>query len=323
MTQADQSIRHAWLELTNTCNLECLHCYSMSGPRVKDQRPHTAKFIADQFEELYEVGCRSIQFIGGEPLASKLFANAANSARNIGFESISVYSNLVALSIKNFDAIKKNGINVYTSFYSHDPSVHDQIVNGKGAFIRTSKNIKMLIDNNVYVGVGIIHIPNLNDDLEQTKKYLVSLGATDISVDMARSFGRFEDVSEDPSKPGVGNSGRCADGTVCISSEGKVFPCIMTRSIEIADLYETSLNSARFSERLGEARKELIKAWNSDQSSQRDKGSTAACRPSDNCAPGACGPQVDGPGGCFPKTKCAPDIFGDCQPKKRLDLNNA
>jgi len=322
MTQVDQTIRHAWLELTNSCNLECLHCYSMSGPKVRDQRPHTARFIACQLEELYEVGCRSVQFIGGEPLTSKLFAPAVHLSRKIGFDSVSVYSNLVSVSTINYDAIKTNSVAVYTSFYSHDMSVHDQIVNTKGAFSRTSKNVKMLIDNNVNVGVGIIHIPGMNDEIEKTKKYLASLGASDVSVDKARSFGRFADASAGPSKPGVGNCGKCASGTICISSEGHVFPCIMTRSLEVANLHEMSLKTAQFSKRLCSVRKELKEAWSYEKRMERNGGYTAACNPSDNCSPGACNPQIDGPGDCFPRTKCAPDVFGDCQPKKRVDLSD-
>src|SRR3989344_416780 len=56
-----------WLEVTNKCNLKCVHCYndnldkhSYFESRDNDNRMHV-------IEDAYNLGCRKIQFIGGEP----------------------------------------------------------------------------------------------------------------------------------------------------------------------------------------------------------------------------------------------------------------
>ena len=62
-----RGLEFLWLELTGRCNLECLHCYADSGP----QRPAYESMQLEDWKgvlrEASELGCKSVQFIGGEP----------------------------------------------------------------------------------------------------------------------------------------------------------------------------------------------------------------------------------------------------------------
>jgi molybdenum cofactor biosynthesis enzyme MoaA len=56
-----------WLELTNRCNLRCVHCYTDSHPGSGDRDLLTTGAYESLLRQAYELGCRRVQFIGGEP----------------------------------------------------------------------------------------------------------------------------------------------------------------------------------------------------------------------------------------------------------------
>src|ERR1700751_3694037 len=56
-----------WLELTNRCNLKGVHCYTESGPQTGDRDLLTTDDYLSVMNQAYALGCRKMQFIGGEP----------------------------------------------------------------------------------------------------------------------------------------------------------------------------------------------------------------------------------------------------------------
>lgn len=56
-----------WLELTNGCNLACKHCYAESGPGADTDDVLGVEKWLELIDEARELGCRQVQFIGGEP----------------------------------------------------------------------------------------------------------------------------------------------------------------------------------------------------------------------------------------------------------------
>jgi hypothetical protein len=78
-------LRFAWLELTRSCNLDCIHCYaeSVHGPRAAGEfslgEAQTIVF------DLAEAGCSAIQFTGGEPLLVPSLVPLIGFARGAGF----------------------------------------------------------------------------------------------------------------------------------------------------------------------------------------------------------------------------------------------
>jgi len=62
-------LRAAWLELTDACNLRCIHCYSDSAPsRLPQKETVLSQGFGDLISELAELGCSAVQFTGGEAL---------------------------------------------------------------------------------------------------------------------------------------------------------------------------------------------------------------------------------------------------------------
>ena len=86
-----------WLELTNRCNLQCVHCYTESHPHSGDRDLLTTHDYDRLMREAYDLGCRKLQFIGGEPQLNRDFHRLLVAAKTIGFEFIEVLSNLTQL----------------------------------------------------------------------------------------------------------------------------------------------------------------------------------------------------------------------------------
>jgi len=81
-----------WLELTEKCNLTCTHCYAESSPYKPLHRQLTSSDWQRLLVEAYDLGCRRVQFIGGEPLLVKEFDHLVATAHTLGYISIGVYS---------------------------------------------------------------------------------------------------------------------------------------------------------------------------------------------------------------------------------------
>ena len=62
-----EGLQFLWLELTNRCNLRCVHCYTDSHPGSGHRDRLTTEDLESVLRQAYALGCRSVQFIGGEP----------------------------------------------------------------------------------------------------------------------------------------------------------------------------------------------------------------------------------------------------------------
>src|SRR5437763_16448627 len=89
-----QELEFLWLELTNRCNLQCVHCYAESGPRAGATDILNVSDYRRLIDEGRKLGCRQSQFIGGEPTLNADLPACIAHAREVGYSTVEVYSNL-------------------------------------------------------------------------------------------------------------------------------------------------------------------------------------------------------------------------------------
>ena len=299
----DISLEFVWLELTNQCNLKCTHCYADSGPRgnVADllQRADYEKLILDS----YQLGCRHIQFIGGEPTLNPYLPYLILIASGAKYLSIEVFTNLISLPASLLKCFVTHNVSVATSVYAPDPAFHDRVTQVDGSFERTTKNIASLLNAGVPVRASVIDVENDSERLDATVGFLKRLGVPHIGVDRLRHFGRAKDRTDCSLSELCGS---CAGDILCIGPDGRVSPCIMSKDWSVGSVLKSSLREIASSTRLTKLRTDIRHAAGQRKDATYSLG---ACNPE---RPSKCGPDYGGPcNPCNPNTHCGPN---SCKP---------
>ena len=68
--------------------------------------------------EAHGLGCKKIQFIGGEPQLNPQFKRLLRFSTEVGFDFIEVFSNLTKLDEETLEISVENGVHFATSVYS-------------------------------------------------------------------------------------------------------------------------------------------------------------------------------------------------------------
>lgn len=149
----------AWIEITNRCNLRCIHCYNEHATMPKTVLSlDTFKHIVDQ---LCSIGIKKIQLIGGEPFLLKketLFTMMDYlSPRVKGFE---LFTNGTIATRDDWIEIKNRypNVSVATSLHSYLKHEHEKVTQVEESFNKTEKTIETLKELNIphrFVGTYI------------------------------------------------------------------------------------------------------------------------------------------------------------------------
>lgn len=302
-------IDFAWLELTNGCNLECVHCYAGSGPKAFSDDRLTTEDYRNALGDLASLGCRKIQFIGGEATLHKDIVALIHHARTLKFEFIEVFTNLTFLPQPMLDAFVDLEVSLATSFYSSDPDTHDRITQRRGSWERTVHNLERVLASGLTLRVGIILMDENRADLESTEDFLRALGVHDIGRDTVRAIGRARAKTDPGNTPACDMRelcGSCAGGVICIGYDGRVSPCIMSKAWSVGTLLERSLPDLASDPALARTRDHIYAATEDGRTTEVHAG---GCNP--DCTP--CSPKSNDT--CAPKLTCYPQHSPSCTPK--------
>ena len=150
-------LNFAWLELTDRCNLDCVHCYGEFGhPAVKNASKMKFTDWKKVIDKLSEIKCNAIQFIGGEPLIYKDFIKLLEYAYKKNINNITVFTNATLLDEYLVKIFKKYNINVRVSLYGHNSETHEKITGKKGSFEKTKNALILLKKYNVNTSIAIV-----------------------------------------------------------------------------------------------------------------------------------------------------------------------
>jgi radical SAM protein with 4Fe4S-binding SPASM domain len=304
-----------WLELTNRCNLECVHCYSDSSPWSGDKDVLTKTDYLRAIDEAALAGCRGIQFIGGEPTLNHDLPELIDYAWELNYNYIEVYSNLIRLPDELIQTAQRTDTQFATSVYSSDPAVHDAVTGRSSSHARTISNIRRLIKLGIPVRAGFIETEVNAGHWESTASFLKDIGVTDVGYDITRGFGRGAASS---GQCDVGElCGRCWDERLCIAPDGSVSPCIMSKAWLVGNIRDASVQQIAFSSETVETRSWLHANRGAPTEpietlpAKRKKKRKRVCGPtaSEKRQPGAkLPPGVGSAGGiCRPEAPCTPD----------------
>jgi len=255
-----RGLEFVWLELTSACNLSCIHCYAAEG---EPQGPPLNQLQwQGVIAEAASLGCKAVQFTGGEPLLYPELEKLIRFARKMGTQwRLEVFTNGTLLSEYWFSFFAEHGVEVATSLYSSDPATHDKITRVCGSFERTVSAIKGLIRRGLKFRVGIVLMEENKDQAISTIDFLRALGVepAQIDYDYIRPTGRGKGHicnralscaclpqeqklrSVGRSKRGLSGGQTCWAGKLAVSTNGGVYPCVFARELEVGRISSDGL----------------------------------------------------------------------------------
>ncbi|MEO9061087.1 MAG: radical SAM protein [Nitrosospira sp.] len=284
----DRPLDFLWLELTNRCNLQCTHCYAESGPDADVSNQLSAGEHEHLLRQAFDLGCRKVQFIGGEPTLNKDLGKLVAAASGMGYEFIEIFSNLTRLPDDLLHCIKKYNVCVATSVHAPTEAVHDRITRTAGSFSRTIGNLRKLVANGISARVAMVAMAENASLADSTVAFLKDdVGVYEVKVDYQRPFGRASGAEAQLQNL----CGACASDTLCIGPSEEVSPCIMSRKWGVGSVKSQSLVEIVSSNRLSTLRNDIGRAV----STQRGFGPddfASTCDPSADCGPQVCNPVI-------------------------------
>lgn len=289
--ESTDQLKFAWFEIvTDDCNERCAHCYADSMPRTyrrdliasgqiissdsvniiqennQGKKRMTYSDWITILKQSHELGCKSCQFIGGEPFLYKgengeTVLDLAEAAKSIGFKSIEIYTNGTLLTKSKVIRIKKLGIKIAVSLYSDDAKIHDEITRTHGSHDRTMKGLALLKKHEVRTRVEMVLMNPNQDTIESTIELRNEMGFSGRSPDPLRPKGRGDNPLLQPDfeklvkyglklKPNFVADSKtiarfrtghpCMLGKITVTEFGDVLPCIFSRNMVVGNVLVAS-----------------------------------------------------------------------------------
>jgi radical SAM protein with 4Fe4S-binding SPASM domain len=143
----------AW-EVTRLCNARCVHCYSDSGPGVRDEAELPTDAALRIIDDLADAGLLILAFSGGEPLMRRDIFQLIERARARGLV-VNIASNGALITPALAVRLRESGVHTITiSLDGADAATHDGIRQLPGLFEKACRAIRILVDHELRVVVS-------------------------------------------------------------------------------------------------------------------------------------------------------------------------
>ena len=166
------------VELTERCNLNCLHCYinQPAGDLKIRQRELPGEQIKLILSEAASLGCLMVRFTGGEPLLRGDFEEIYIYTRRLGmkvllFTNATLITPRLATLFSKISPLEK----IEITFYGMKKQSYETVTGVPGSYEQARKGIDLLVKNQVpFVIKGALLPPN-RDELEAFDKWAQSM----------------------------------------------------------------------------------------------------------------------------------------------------
>lgn len=256
----DLSLDLLWLEITEVCNQQCIHCYAKSN-----NQSNTIMGI-DFAKEIVRQGCeagfKKIQFTGGEPFTHPYLWELVRFTSKLDYAEIEIYTNLTLLKDNDIKLIKRLGINIATSLFGYDALSHDFCTKTEGSFNRWYERIKKIQSLGINYRIGVVRMKENEAIIDKVEVFLrdkkLIHQEDSFKPDDLRLIGRGGKTSKPPKQHTeyelhLNASAKffylshkynpCWRGELAVSPKGQVFPCVFARQITIGDLKTETIST--------------------------------------------------------------------------------
>ena len=160
------------------CNIACAHCYSASGPTVREEL--RLELLSDCLEDAVALGYRQLAVSGGEPLLYRPLRELLARARGLGMVT-TVTSNGMLLTPARWEPMAPL-VDVLAVSIDGTPAEHDEIRGRHGAFARTVANLEVARSAGTAFGFIFTLTQHNVDSLESVVRLAADHGARSVQV---------------------------------------------------------------------------------------------------------------------------------------------
>jgi len=235
-------LQFLWLEVTRGCNLTCSHCYASSSPDLPVEGRMRLQDWRNVLDASRALGCRRVQFIGGEPTLYRGLTSLIEHAARRGFRQIEVFTNATHVTEELMQVFRRWRVGVASSFYSADAATHDRITRHPGSFERTVAGLKALVERKIPLRVGLIEVERDPAQLRRARRFLKNLGVNSIDTDRVRGIGRGRQLVPG-ARPSAELCGACWQGKLSVGADGGAYPCVFSRFAPVGNVLDEELPS--------------------------------------------------------------------------------
>ncbi len=183
-------------DMTNRCNLCCMHCYNKSGkePCYTDLPDEKMKIIG---RHIVEAGIPVVCFCGGEPLLRYPLLIQMTKLLSSNGIVVNMVTNGLLLTKEKVKELRENGINgIQISLDSYIAEIHDKFRGKSGAFQSALNALKLVLDSGIIPEVTFIPTKINYKGVGEVIDILYNLGIKKLNSMPFISMGRGYDNKE-------------------------------------------------------------------------------------------------------------------------------
>lgn len=141
-TEIRPQLKHLFIRMLDTCNLECAHCYASCGPKSPDRLSYPElKLVIDQLPDL---DIDTVHLEGGEALIHSDFWRILDDLNRVAIKP-AITSNGLIVRERTIERLKGRVKRLTFSVDGYDSITHDRIRRRIGSFQRVTDAIRMSI----------------------------------------------------------------------------------------------------------------------------------------------------------------------------------
>jgi MoaA/NifB/PqqE/SkfB family radical SAM enzyme len=180
-------------DITNKCNLRCLHCYNESGENCITTNELTDNEILLLTRDLIKLQPYNVCFCGGETLIRKAILVKALRLLTDNNINCSLVTNGILFDKETMDELTANGLTrIQFSLDGVNAEHHEMLRLKKGAYESVIKAIRLASESKKFIEVMVSFCPfkyNIND-LKGVADLCKSLGVTQVRLQPLMNIGR-------------------------------------------------------------------------------------------------------------------------------------
>jgi radical SAM protein with 4Fe4S-binding SPASM domain len=235
----------AQIEITNKCNLSCLHCFNNSGESCPKE--FTTPEILSLIDVLSSMGVHKITLTGGEPFLHPDLFQIVEHARKAPM-TVTIFTNGTLITEEDIQKCKEVHVKFAVSVDSYNSDTHDRFRGQKGALHKTLHSINILKNAGLPVRISVSLSQVNKHELIDTLTYFKDHDLIDYHVAEVNISGRgrnevvippeefykvlvdqlnFEKSSHTMNKRSPKPEGGCgiAQSLIYIKADGTILPC--------------------------------------------------------------------------------------------------